>query len=149
MAWPPAYSNAFLAQGVTTIRWGTDGIMTNAAPNGNGSGGFQGFFTLETIRGEDEMDVIYIEQGSGLKATRITLWQGRNYVLTAVDDTNMTPPSPASQLYIVDALGAGGSIYYFRVTKNGYNSSRKSEGKREITCEYLTCIEGGGTPPEI
>lgn len=148
MAWPPAYSTAFLGTGVTTIRWGSDGIMSNAFPNGNGQGGYAGFYTVESINGTDELDTIYIEQGTGLRATRIQLWQGRSYTITVVDDTNMIPPSAATYLSLVDTVGAGASIYQFRVINNGYNTARKVEGKREITCEYLTLIEGGGSPPE-
>lgn len=147
MAWPPAYSSAFIGNGYTTIRWGTDGVMTNGSPNGSG-GGFGGFYIVESIRGQDEQENIYIEQGTGLKATCITLWQGRNYTITVVDDASMTPPSPASFISLVDTVGAGASIYQFRVTSNGYNAARKVEGKREITAEYLTLIEGNGTPPE-
>jgi hypothetical protein len=146
-AWPPAYSSAFLAQGVTTIRWGTDGIMANTSPNGSG-GGYNGYYIVESIRGNDEIENIYIEQGTGLKATRIQLWQGRRYVLTVVDDTGMTAPAPATLISLVDTVGAGASTYQFRVVENGYNAARKVEGKREITAEYLTCIEGAGTPPE-
>lgn len=148
MAWPPAYSTAFIGTGVTTIRWGTDGIMTNASPNGNAQGGYGGFYTVESIHGNDEIDTSYIEQGTGLKTTRIQLWQGRRYILTVVDDTNMTPPSPSSLISLVDTVGAGASTYSFRTIENGYNAARKVEGKRELTVEYLTCIEGGGTPPE-
>ncbi len=148
MAWPPSYTNAFIGSGVTTIRWGTDGIMANTSINGGDSGGYNGFYTVESIRGNDELETIYIEQGTGLKVTRIQLWQGRRYVLTVVDDTGMTPPGPADYLVLVDTVGAGASTYSFRLIDNGYSAARKVEGKREITVEYLTCIEGGGTPPE-
>jgi hypothetical protein len=150
MAWPPtsgAYSGAFQATGYTTIRWGTDGVMNVVSPNGS-SGGSYGFYIVESLRGNDEIENIYIEQGTGLKATRIQLWQGRRYVLTVVDDTGMTPPSPATYVALVDTVGAGASIYQFKVVDNGYNAARKVEGKREITAEYLTLIEGGGVPPE-
>jgi len=146
MAWPPSYSDAFIGSGYTTIRWGTDQIMANTSPNGSG-GGFGGFYIVESIRGNDEIEVQYIEQGTGLKATAITLWQGRRYVLTVVDDTSMTPPSPASLISLVDTVSGGAQTYSFRVVDNGYNAARKVEGKREITAEYLTLIEGGGTPP--
>ena len=151
-SWPPAYSSAFIGTGYTTIRWGTDGVMANSGVNGTGGGvqaaGYTGFYIVESIRGQDEIDNTYIKQGTGLKATRIQLWQGRNYTITVVDDTLMTPPSPGSLISLVDTVGAGASTYQFRVTSNGYNASREVEGKREITCEYLTLIEGNGTPPE-
>jgi len=147
MAWPPSYSTAFIGSGYTTIRWGTDGVMANSSPNGTG-GGSGGFYIVESMRPADEIENIYIEQGTGLKATRIQLWQGRKVTFTVVDDTSMTPPSPNSKVALVDLVGAGASIYQFSVTENGYNAARKVEGKREITAEYLTLIEGAGTPPE-
>lgn len=151
MSWPPANTSAFISSGYTSIRWGTDQIMNNSTPNGSGGGvtavGYSGFYILESIRGTDEIDNIYIEQGTGLKATRIQLIQGRNYTLTAVDDTNMTPPSAGSQIRLVDTVSGGSTSYLFTVTANAYNAARKVEGKREITAEYLTLIEGNGTPP--
>ena len=62
MAWPNAQT-AYLATGVTSIRWGTDGVLSTSA-NGNGSGGYAGFYTVESIRANDEVDTMYIEQGN-------------------------------------------------------------------------------------
>ena len=142
MSWPPAYSSWFIGTGVTTVKWGTDGIMPVQLPNG-GTGGYNSSYTVESIRPTDEIDTIYIEQGSGLKATRIQLWQGRRVTLTVVDDTGMTPPSPSTYVYIQDPLS--GSFLQFKVIENGYNAARKVEGKRDITAEYLMLIEGNGT----
>ena len=146
MSWPPAYSAAFIGTGVTTIKWGTDGILPVQAPNGT-SGGYGGSFTVESIRPADEIDTMYIEQGSGLKATRIQLWQGRKVTITVVDDTGYTHPSPGSTLYAQDPMST--AFLTFRVIENGYNAARKVEGKRDITAEYLTLIEGAGSVPPI
>ena len=169
MSWPPAQSAAFITSGYTTIRWGTDGILANLNTSGTpgnpsnsgqilGSGSqgggvtvsnYGGFYIVESIRGNDEIENIYIEQGTGLKATRIQLVQGRKYVMTVVDDTNILPPFANSKVYIVDPLGSGGTIHFLQcsVVENSENLARKVEGKREITVEYLTCIEGAGTVP--
>jgi hypothetical protein len=123
-------------------------VLSPPSPTGttNGTtGGYNGSYTVESIRPTDEIDTIYIEQGSGLKATRIQLWQGRRVTLTVVDDTGMNPPSPSTYVYIQDPLS--GSSLQFRVIENGYNAARKVEGKRDITAEYLTLIEGIGTVP--
>jgi hypothetical protein len=148
MAWPPAPTTAFLTSGVTTIRWGTDGIMANTSPNGSG-GGFGGYYTIETIRGTDKVDTMYIEQGSGLEATRIQLIQGRRYTMTVVDDTSMTPPSFATKLSFEDTISGGAALYLFQLIENGDSTVRKAEHKRELTVEYLTCIEGAGTIPVV
>lgn len=147
MAWPPAYGAAFIGTGSTTIKWGTDGIMANGSPNGNGSGGVGGFYTIESVRPADEIENIYIEQGTGLKATRIQLMQGRQYVFTVVDDTNMTHPAMGNLIQAVDPMST--ALLQFRITQNGYSTQRKTEGKREVTAEYLTLIEGGGNIPPI
>jgi hypothetical protein len=144
MAWPPAYSAAFIGTGATTIKWGTDGIMSVNAPNGSG-GGVGGFYTVESIRPADKIDTLYIEQGSGLEATRIQLWQGRRITLTVVDDTNFTPPGPSTNIQIIDPLSS--NLLTFRVIDNGSTGTRKLEHKRELTVEYLTLIEGAGTVP--
>ncbi len=145
MAWPPAYSAAFIGTGVTTIKWGTDGILSNGSPNGDGAGGFGGYFIVISARPNDKIDTMYIEQGSGLEATRIQLLQGRRLTLTVVDDINMTPPSASSQITAVDPLS--GSLLTFVTIDNGSSANRKQENQREVTIEYLTCIEGGGTVP--
>jgi hypothetical protein len=147
MSWPPSFSLAFKGAGSTTIKWGTDGIMPNSSPNGNGSGGVFGSYTVESIRPNDEIENIYIENGTGIKSTRIQLWQGRVVTFTVVDDLNMIHPAMGTQVYIIDPMS--GDFLLFTVTNNGTNNARKVEGKRDITAEYLTNIEGGGSVPPI
>ena len=89
-----------------------------------------------------------LSRGTGLKATRIQLWQGRRYTITVVDDVNMTLPAPNTYVTVVDIIGGGGTSYTCRVIDNGYNAARKVEGKRELTVEVLTLIELGGSVPE-
>ncbi len=145
MAWPNPQT-AYLATGYTTIRWGTDGVMP-VSSNG-GTGGFGSFYIVESIRASDKVDTIYIEQGTGLEATRIQLWQGRRYTLTIVDDTGMTLPAPNTYVTVLDVIGGGATSYTCRVIDNGYSAARKVEGKRELTVEVLTLIELGGSLPE-
>jgi len=59
----------------------------------------------------------------------------------------MTPPDPRHYVYFIDALSGGNYAYWFKVIDNGSNAVRKEPHKRELTVEYLTCIEGGGYPP--
>ena len=145
MSWPPAYTASFIGSGATTIKWGTDGIINVGNIGVGNSGGVFGAYTVVSCRPSDEIDTQYIEQGSGLKATRIMLWQGRRITFTVVDDTGFTPPSPNSQIQALDPLS--GSLLTFRVVDNGSTASRKTEAQREITAEYLTMIEGANTVP--
>lgn len=142
MAWPPTpnVATGFLATGVTSIRWGTDGVMATSGVNGSG-GGFNGYYILETDEVNDEVDTSYIENGTGVKCTRIGIWQGRKKSFTVVDDTNMTPPAPQSQVALYDEI-SGDLISTWRVIDNNYQAVRKVEGKRRIVCEYLFGIEG-------
>src|ERR1700722_14199047 len=145
MAWPPAYSQSLIGSGVTSLRWGTDEMLIKTPPNSVTPD--SGFFVVENIRAADEIETIYIENGSGPKATRIQLWQGRNVGMTVVDDTKMTPPNPNSFIRLSDPLST--NVLLFRVINNGSNAARKVEAKREITAEYLTLIEGHGSTPPV
>jgi hypothetical protein len=130
---------------LTTVIWGTDGQGTI------GSFSYSAYGSYIVTSGSDSKRVeeIDIEQGSGLEATRIQLIQGRRYTMTVVDDTNMTPPSFATKLSFEDTISGGAALYLFQLIENGDSTVRKAEHKRELTVEYLTCIEGAGTIPVV
>lgn len=135
MAWPPATSTAFLLQGVTTIKWGTDGIWTG--------------YTVVSCTPNDEVETLYVENGTGLKSTRIILWQGRRMNITVVDDTTITPPTPGSTVTLANIISSttGSTNLTFRIVENSYNAARKEAGQRVLVAEYLTNIEGSGVVP--
>ncbi len=130
--WPPAPSTSFLTTS-TTVEWGTTGILGN--------------YIVKSIRSTDTQEVIYIENGTGLRAIRIQLWQGREVEITVVADSTFTHPSPETALTVIDPLS--GTSLTFRTVSNAYNASRKVEGERVISAVYDTLIEGGGTPPPV
>ena len=142
MSWPPVTGTAFLLDGMTSIKWGTDGILTgNANAIGNS-------YIVKSIRNMDAFETIYIENGFGLRATRVGLIQGREVELTVVDDTSFNPPTYDSQITMVDTLS--GATLIFRVIDNSYNAARKQEGDRVMRCVFDTLIEGAGTiPPRV
>lgn len=117
------------------MQWGTDGILPNTS------------FIVKSIRSTDTQDVIYIENGTGLRAIRIQLWQGREIEITVVADDNFTHPSPETTLVVIDPLS--GTQMTFHTTANAYNAARKVEGERVISAVYDTLIEGGGSVPPI
>lgn len=139
MAWPPSYSAAFQGRGLTTVKWGTEGIFTGN-PNS-----LDGSYIVKSLRSTDIFETIYIEQGSGLRATRIGLIQGREMEMTVVDDSSLVPPSYNDQLSLIDTLS--GTVMTFSLIDNNYNAARKQEGERVLRVVFDTLIEGGGTVP--
>ncbi len=136
MAWPPAPSSSFLSTS-TTVQWGTDEILIESGVT----------YIVKSIRSTDTQEVIYIENGTGLRAIRIQLWQGREVEITVVADDNFTHPSPESSVQVTDPLS--GTLMTFKSTANAYNAARKVEGERVISAVFDTLIEGGGSPPPI
>lgn len=150
MSRPPVYyvSGGMLnVNGVVTIRWGTDGIAANNAFGQNDGGGYNGQYIVESIRGEDKVSTSYIENANGIECNRIQLWHGRQYHLTVVDDTGMTPPAPGTLVALLDTMNGGYSLYKFVVITNGDNATAKTPHKRELLVEYLSAVEGGGAVP--
>ncbi len=93
----------------------------------------------------DIFETIYIENGIGLRATRIGLVQGREMELTVVDDTSFSPPTYNTQLTLTDPLSS--AVMVFSVIDNSYNANRKQEGDRVMRVVFDTLIEGAGTIP--
>lgn len=128
MAWPPTQNLAFLLEGITTIKWGTDGQYST--------------YIVKSLTPTDEIETIYIENGTGLKSTRVMLAQGRQFDITVVDDSALTPPKINTVIAIVDQLGLA-NISARVIGKNG-QSARKEAADLIIRAEFLTNIEGGG-----
>ncbi len=104
-------------------------------------------YIVKSIRSTDTQEVIYIENGTGLRAIRIQLWQGREVEITIVADSTFVHPSPESNVRVTDPLS--GAVLTFKATANAYNAARKVEGERVISAVYDTLIEGAGSPPPI
>jgi hypothetical protein len=95
----------------------------------------------------DTQEVIYIENGTGLRAIRIQLWHGREVEITVVADSTFTHPSPETALALIDPLSD--TSMTFKTTANAFNGARKQEGDRVISAVFDTLIEGAGSPPPI
>ena len=133
MAWPPSPNTYFAIESAAglTLKWGTDGIYSA--------------YVVVSCSPSDEIENLYVENGTGMKVVRIQLWQGRRINITVVDDTTISTPLPGSLIALVDPLA--GSSYNFRLIDNSYNAARKEAGQRVMVCEYLTMIEGSGSVP--
>jgi hypothetical protein len=124
----------------TTLKWGTRGMTTKCI----------------VISADQARDVekVYIEQGDGLKATRIMLNHGSNWDFTIIDDTGITPPAIGEAVDVLDMIlsGASANSYAYKgvVIDNNYRAARKQEGHRVLRVESLTLVDvtaNGGTAP--
>lgn len=140
MSWPPAPSASFLTTS-TTVQWGTDGIFEETFGNTVVT------YIVKSMRFMDTQEVIYIENGTGLRAIRIQLWHGREVELTVVADSTFTHPSPETALVLIDPLSD--TQLTFHTTANAFNGARKQEGERVISAVHDTLIEGGGKTPPV
>jgi hypothetical protein len=148
-----ALNNAYIPSGITTVFWGTYPFLpTNSnistTINTGGSGGFMGYYIVESIRSEERVDIHEIAQGSGLIVGRIAIWQGRRYTITVIDDTNFPPPAPLSQLGFYDIAAKNAIIKAFTLISISKTLEYANVAKRELVCEALTGIElfGNNTP---
>ncbi len=132
MAWPTNNSN-YSATGVTTIKWGTGGAWANAP-------------TAIVISADQarEVEKIYLEQGDGLKSTRILLNQGTNWDFTIQDDSTIfaSPPNIGENVVVANFLGTGANYTYKgMIIDSNYKAARKQEGQRVLRVENLTLID--------
>lgn len=128
-AWPPVITaGTYIASNASTLVWGTDG--------------FWGSYIVKSIRSTDVVENIYIENGTGIRAKRIQLWQGREVDITVVDDTAMTIPKPGTSVSFKDPISK--ETFAFKVINNDYNAARKQEGERVLRCECMWAIDNSG-----
>ena len=130
------------SSGVTTLIWGTDGLMTSPAPGATFAG--TGYYIVESADQETDAEPIYIENGTGQKAARIIINHGQKWTLGVQDDTGMTPPTVGSAVTVVDGAGlitSGKTTYSGRVIASGERFSRKGAAMRNITVERLTLVD--------
>jgi len=133
MSWPNV-ANVGLLTGVTTIRWGT----THAwAPNTSA--------IVISADSAEETEKIYLEQGEGLRATRIILKHGATWDFTIQDDSGAFPSGPnvGQNVVVTNFLGGGGNASVNAVVvDDNYRAARKQEGQRVIRLEIMNLIDG-------
>ena len=133
---------------MTTIRWGT-------APWGS--------YALTVIRASQRevVDSVKLQQGAGLSSTRLIVRDGVVWDLTVRDDTRLGKADlrTGSSVNIFDYAGLltgnataasgfqtpdvdTGAVYAATVVESSYEAGMKEDGKRTITVERLTLIEG-------
>ena len=130
MAWPNNPAGQYTANGVVSIKWGTHGMMS---------------YVVKSVSSKDIIERIPIENGTGLIATKVLLWQGREVDITIIDDPNITtPPGPDTTVTLIDPMHNTSTA--FRVIDNNYNAGRKQEGERVIKAEILWTRDSANVP---
>ena len=132
MAWPIAFS---ITAGVgkagalpSLLAWGTDGLYVSVI--------------VKTIRASQMIEEIKIEQGSGLTATDVLIYDGDEVEMTVVDDRSITWPLAGGTVSLINPQpnGAGGSSELYQVINNNYTTARKVEGERTILAKRYILI---------
>lgn len=135
----PVVSAGAELDGITTLIWGTAGVLQSPLPS-SGYGG-DGYYIVESIDSSEDAEQIYGENGTGIKCWRMTLTHGRKYNITVTDDSTMTPPSVNTTVTIVDQLGDRTKQYVCKVLQNEHRGARKQPGQRVLQVESLTLID--------
>ncbi len=125
MPWPPtAPSTGFVSKGVTTIVWGTDGVVPPAFT-----------YIVKSVRNSQRVEEAKVENGTGLTATEILLIDGQDYEITVVDDTTISPPVAGQVItLVVPIFGTTSNNFQFEVINNSYNMARKQDAERVLLC---------------
>lgn len=135
MAWPTYNANVNIA-GVTTIKWGTGQAW---APSASA--------IVVSADSAEEVEKMYIEQGDGMRATRVVHRQGHTWDFTIVDDSSVfaAGPNVGDNVVVTHFLGGGASpgnfTYRGFITDNNYRAARKQEGHRVLRCEVMRLID--------
>ena len=131
------------SSGVTTLIWGTDGLIVLPAPSSNTFAG-TGYYIVESVDEETDNEIIYIENGTGQKVARINIINGARWTISVQDDTSMTPPIVGGTVSIKDGaglLGTVGTAYTAHVVNSGERFTRKGAAMRNLTVEKLTLVD--------
>ena len=118
------WSPNFIADGITTIVWGTEGI-------------YSGYIVVSANESQ-RIEEIDIEQGAGFEAVVILLLKGINAEIEVIDDTAVTPPTAGT---IVTLSTPYGSIPMLLVG-NKAGQARKREGMRTFEFKSFNAISG-------
>jgi hypothetical protein len=144
MSYPTLSAGYSLASssGVTTLLWGTDGMLDSPSPGGTFAG--TRFYIVESVDQETDAEVIHGENGTGQKAWRVIINNGQKFTLTVQDDTTMTAPRVGTTVGIIDGadlFNAGRVSYTCKVISSGEKFTRKGAAMRNITAEKLTLVD--------
>lgn len=134
----------FDAAGITTITWGTDGVLLSgfgnpANANEVGWNGVAGYVVVSASE-EDRIEEIPVMQAAGFTAIVALLNDGKNVDIEVIDDTTITPPTLANNPLTYSSPFSS-SFGCLLVAKRG-DMARKREGLRRLTIKSYNAITG-------
>ncbi len=118
------WSPNFIADGITTIVWGTEGIYAG--------------YIVTSANESERVEEIDIEQGSGFEAIVILLIKGVDLEVTVIDDTAVSAPAIGT---VVTFSTPFGSINMLMVGSKA-DQARKREGMRTFNFKSFNAISG-------
>lgn len=88
------------------------------------------------------IDEARIEQGSGLTATDVLIYDGDELELTVVDDRAITWPLAGATVVLINPQpnGTNGTSETFQVMNNNFTTARKTEGERTMLVKKYLII---------
>ena len=132
MAWPITFN---IANGVgkagaepSLLAWGTEVMWTAVI--------------VKTVRASQMIEEVRIEQGSGLTATDVLIYDGDEMEMTVVDDRAISWPLAGGTVTLINPqpTGTGGTSELFQVINNNYTTARKVEGERTVLAKKYLLI---------
>ena len=145
-AWPDtgaAPTSGVMIGGVTTIRWGSKGLLQSPG---------SGAYVVLRFNERELAENIKLPNGSGLTSTRVLISDGVQWEVTVRDDTAFVPPQVGDTVSIVDGAGlilgtTAGAIKTFTATvvDSGFDTAPKQAAERTLTIESLKLVESDQT----
>ena len=148
----PTLSTGFSAAGITTLVWGTDGLLQSPSPGANYAG--TGYYIVESVDESEKAEQVYGENGTGIEAWRVNLRHGVRWNITVQDDVQWAAPVVGSTVNLVDlvlsttsnsSINGTRKVYTGVVLSNDYRAARKQAGHRVIQVENLTLVDSQAT----
>lgn len=144
MSWPTtgagSLASGYLAQGITTLRWGTDELVQSVNAQAAHS-----FLVALRVSERALVNNIKLPQGDGVTKGRVQLVDGVQWDVVVRDDTGLTGlPKIGTSVTIVDMAGlidAVGEVYTATVVESGYDANIGQAGERTLTVENLLLVE--------
>ena len=132
MSWPISFN---ISQGIgkagtlpTLLPWGTDGLLSG--------------IIVKTIRASQMISEVQIEQGSGLTATDVLIYDGDEVEMTCVDDRAASWPLAGGTVILNNPQpnGTSATQELYQVINNNFTTARKVEGERTMLCKKYLLI---------